>query len=136
MRTSGTSCDSETVSVLLIVDDRLLGEDLAATMEEIGFRVVLSRDGETMAPTLLPLPDVVVIDAADADSQSDPLGVGDRLGRQMGLPVVYLVDDNQQASRIDQQAAGAPRVMWPFRPSDLESVLQQALAAAPRGSAA
>ncbi len=117
----------ERLSVLLIVQDRLLGGDLALTLEEIGYRVIFTPDGEASAPALASLPDLVVIDAAGGE-QADALEFGERIGRLLGRPIVYLVDNAEQASRVDEQSAGASLVQWPFLAVALKAALSRALA--------
>ena len=126
---------SENLSVLLIMEDRLLGDDLALTLEEIGCSVILSRNGAATLQAMPSSPDFVVIDAAGAE-QVDALDLGERLGRLLGSPIVYLVDDEEQASRVDERAAGASLVKWPFPAFALEAALHRALAAAEKGSSA
>lgn len=120
-----TSPDNRNLSILLIVEDRLLGGDLAVTLEQYGYGVTLTAVKAALAPGFSASHDLVVVDLAV--EETDPLEAGKRLGRRLRRPVVYLVDDDDQASRVGEQAAGAPVVMWPFAPHALDAALQQAL---------
>lgn len=123
-----TSPGSVNVSVLLIAEDRLIGGDLAVTLEEIGYGVVVSSVKAALAPGFSSSSDLVVIDVGAVD-QGDALKAGGRIGRRLHRPVVYLVDDDNQAARVGEQSPESTFVMWPFPPQALESALRQAYSA-------
>ena len=120
-----TSSDSANVSVLLISEDRLIGADLAVTLQEIGYGVIVSSVKAALAPGFSSSPDLVVIDVG-AVERGDALKAGARIGRRLARPVVYLVDDDDQAARVAEQSPESNFVMWPFPPQALESALRQA----------
>ena len=117
--------------MLLIVEDRLLGDDLAATLGELGYGVDLSSVAAALAPGFSATPDLIVVDIAGV-AEVDAAGTGERIRRRWERPIIHLVDDDDQASQIEQQGAGAIIVMWPFPPAALDEALQQALVAVPR----
>jgi DNA-binding response OmpR family regulator len=114
--------------VLLIAEDPLIGCDLALTLEEIGYAVILTSINAALSPAFSSSADLVVVDVAAAD-RPDPVDAARRIGLKLDRPVVYLVDDDAQASRVGEQAEGAPLVMWPFSPGALDMTLRGALVA-------
>lgn len=120
------------LSVLLIAEDRLIGGDLAVTLEEMGYGVIMTSINGALASGFSSSADLVVIDVA-AVRRGDAVATGGRIGRWLGRPVVYLVDDDDEASRVGEQSPGTPCVMWPFPPRALNDALQRALDATHAG---
>ena len=93
--------------ILLVVDDDLLGRDLADSLESLGYAV-----DDILTSALAPLEegfrlrsDVVLVDL-ELRGQIAPLEAGRLIDARWHRPIVYLVDDVQQADRVTQLAPG------------------------------
>lgn len=128
---SRTDPDRPNHSVLLVMEDRLLAEDLGESLGKVGYGVIFSSASAASGPGFSAAIDIIVIDTDMAGVEhAEAVDIGGQMGRRLGRPVVYLVDDADQASHIDKQADGSHFVVWPFPPGALQDTLQRALLAA------
>jgi DNA-binding response OmpR family regulator len=118
---------------LLIVEQAEIGNDLADTLEILGYTVtdILTSAKPPLESAYDLEADVVVLDLQVKDT-ADPVGAGRLISRRWERPVIYLVDDTQQADRVSRDGCGALFVMWPFSPDVLDTAIQEGLASKAR----
>lgn len=114
--------------ILLVVEDNLIGQDLADSLELLGYAVddIVTSELAPLAENFRLRSDVVVVDL-ELHGQIEPIEAGQLIGARWHCPVVYLVDDVQQADRVTQLGDGAPHVMWPFVPGALDEAIRSVL---------
>lgn len=117
--------------ILLVVDDDSLGRDLADSLESLGYAVddILTSELAPLEEGFRLRSDVVLVDL-ELRGQIEPLEAGQLIGARWHRPIVYLVDDVQQADRVTQLGDGAPHVMWPFVPGVLDHAIRSVLVCA------
>lgn len=114
--------------ILLVVEDDLIGRDLADSLESLGYSVddILTSELAPLEEDFRLRSDVVLVDL-ELRGEIEPLEAGLLIGARWHRPIVYLVDEVQQADRVTQLGAGAPHVMWPFVPGVLDQAIRSAL---------
>ena len=112
--------------VLLIVDGAEIGNDLADTLETLGYTVadILTSAKPPLESGYDLQADVVVLDLQVRDT-ADPIGAGQLISRRWNRPVIYLTDDTRQSDRVTRDGCGALFVMWPFPPDVLDTAIQE-----------
>ena len=115
--------------VLLIVDGTEIGNDLADTLETLGYTVadILTSAKQPLERGYHLEADVVVLDLQVRDT-ADPIGAGQLISRRWNRPVIYLTDDTQQSDQVTREGCGALFVMWPFSADVLDTAIQESLA--------
>ncbi len=114
--------------VLLIAEHAEIGNDLADTLEILGYRVtdILTSADQPLEVGYDLEADVVILDL-QVKGALDPVGVGQRIRLRWSRPVIYLTDNSEQADEVSRDGCGALFVMWPFPPDVLDTAIQQAL---------
>jgi DNA-binding response OmpR family regulator len=115
--------------VLLIAEQAEIANDLADTLEALGYEVadILTSAKQPLESDYDLEADVVLLDLRVKDTD-DPVAVGQLISRRWNRPVIYLADDAQQADQVSRNGCGASFVMWPFPPAVLDSAMQESLA--------
>jgi hypothetical protein len=115
---------------LLIVEQTEIGNDLADSLELLGYSVV-----ETLTSAELPPDrscsleaDVVLVDL-EVEGEADPVAAGRLVRERWNVPVVYLANDARQAKRVIREGDDVPYVMWPFPSCALNDAIEQVLTA-------
>lgn len=118
----------DSTRILLIVEEPLLRLDLADGLESFGYAVdeILTSEQPPLEGAFQLGADVVVFDA-ELMGRLNAIQAERPIGARWRRPIVYLVDDVQQADRVDELGAGAPHVMWPFAPGVLDEAIRNAL---------
>lgn len=114
--------------VLLIAEHAEIGDDLADTLEILGYSVtdILTSAERPLESDYDLDADVVILDL-QVKGTADLVGVGQRIRGRWGRPVIYLADNTEQAHLVSRDGCGALFVMWPFPPAVLDTAIQQSL---------
>lgn len=114
--------------VLLIAEHTEIGNDLADTLEMLGYRVtdILTSAERPLESDYDLEADIVILDL-QVKGAVDPVGVGQRIRGRWSRPLIYLTDDTKQADAVSRDGCGALFVMWPFPPEILDTAIQQSL---------
>lgn len=114
--------------ILVVEDERIVAADLAATLEAMGFEVVVTHTGEqALAIAKLSAPDMVLMDIALPGSV-DGIDAARAFQQDMGIPVVFATAHSNPDTL--ERATGilpAGYVLKPFRSMDLRVAVQLAL---------
>ena len=115
--------------VLLIVEGAEIGNDLADTLETLGYTVadILTSAKPPLESGYDLEADIVVLDL-QVKNTPDPVGAGQLISRRWSRPVIYLADDTEQADRVIRDGYGSLFVMWPFPPAVLDTAIHESLA--------
>lgn len=113
--------------LLLVEDDRNVGDGLVAYLEQHGFVVRLARSLAEARRLLAPAPALVVLDWMLPDGQGLDL-----LAELRGLPVIFLTARGDLVDRVVGLEAGArDYVVKPFEPRELVARIRAQLRAGP-----
>lgn len=116
-------------SILVVEDDFIIGEDIKASLEELGFRVphVASTAREALGAAASQAPDLVLADIV-LQGRKDGILAARQIRRSLGTPVIFLTaygDDH--TLELAKQADPAAFLLKPFRPRELNACIEVAL---------
>ena len=113
-------------NVLIIDDDPDLRRVLAASLEALGYAVVEAADGPTgLAVFDRTAPDLIIVDFAMPDMNGAEVAKAAR-ERRPDLPIVF-ASGYAETEKIEHVGSDAPLLRKPFRLSELQAVLADAL---------
>lgn len=123
------SADSDVPHILVAEDDQVVAQDVAETLESLGYRVAGTvSTGEAAVETVgRSRPDLVLMDVR-LDGSVDGPEAAETLVRVHGTPVVYLTAHSDRATMqraIDASAYGY--VLKPYTPNELRGAIEVAL---------
>lgn len=122
--TTTTPLEPQSVRVLVVDDDQLLGDALSSALESLGHRVRLARTAATGRELARETdPEVVVVDLGLPDA--DGLELLREIRDQSAVPVLVLTGSTDPARRVEALDAGADDFLGkPFRLAELEARLR------------
>lgn len=114
--------------VLLIAQEAEIANDLADTLEALGYEVadILTSPKPPLENDYDVEADVVLLDLHVKDT-ADPVAIGRQIAERRNWPVVYLADDLREADQVSRDGDGALFVMWPFPSAVLDTAIQETL---------
>ena len=115
-------------AVILIAENELIAADLAQCLEDSGYEAsdILTSTAGALERIERSRVDVVMIDLA-MRSEPDAFDVGDEIRRRTGLPVVYVIDNDERLAQVLRKKGAQHYIPWPFEPWRLEGALETAL---------
>lgn len=116
--------------VLIVEDAIIIAEDLAASVEELGYEVVGIVDNAPEAYEAIAdkAPDVVLLDI-NLGTEEDGLDIGKHLNDQLKVPFIFITAFSSKATQ-EKILALNPKgyLVKPFETEELEAALATALA--------
>ena len=116
--------------VLIVEDAIIIAEDLAASVQELGYDVVGIVDNAPDAYQMIEdrKPDVALLDI-NLGTEEDGLDIGKRLKEELKVPFIFITAFSSKATQ-DKIMALEPNgyLVKPFETEELEAALANALA--------
>ena len=116
--------------VLIVEDAIIIAEDLAASVEELGYEVVGIVDNAPDAYEAIKnkKPDVALLDI-NLGTEEDGLDIGKKLKEELGVPFIFITAFSSKATQ-EKILLLEPKgyLVKPFETEELEAALAKALA--------
>jgi len=115
--------------ILIVEDERLVAEDIKATLEDLGYEVVgiTDRGKEAIEKVGEKEPDLVIMDIV-LKGDMDGVEAADKIKSKFDIPVIYLTayadDEKLKRAKITEPHG---YIVKPFRERELHSTIEMAL---------
>ena len=117
------------IRILIVEDEPIIADDLAYTLEELGYEIsgIAHDAADAMTHIALQLPDLVLLDI-NLEGEIDGIAVAHELQRKQRIPFVFLTSLSDK-NTLDRAKVTMPSgyLVKPVNESDLRTTLEVAL---------